>query len=140
MISSTTPLAVGPLGFELGQKDDAGGKLARRRKFSVKLLASNAREEFVRQRRENAGPVAGVRLAAAGAAMIHVAEHFLGVDQNLVAALAFDVGNKAHAARVVFEGRIVKTLRGGSEVNRSSMFKFSAMTNFPELSRDGDLR
>ena len=67
-------------------------------------------EKLVRQRGEDAGAVARVRLAAAGAAVVHVAQHFLGVDQNLVAALALDVRNKAHAARIVLERRVVQPL------------------------------
>ena len=51
-------------------------------------------------------PVFG--FAAAGAAVVHVAEHFLGVDQNLVASLALDVRNEAHAARVVLVRGIVE--------------------------------
>ena len=51
-------------------------------------------------------PVFG--LAAAGAAVVHVAQHFLGVEQNLVAPLALDVRDKADAARIVLERGIVE--------------------------------
>ncbi len=70
----------------------------------------DALQKLVRQGGEDAGAVARVRLAAAGAAVVHVAEHFLGVDQNLMAPLALDVRNKAHAARIVLERRVVQPL------------------------------
>ena len=103
-------LALGPFGGIGRQKDDAGSKFARRGQVGVQLLLDHAGEEFVRQRGEDARAVAGVRFAAAGAAVVHVAEHFLGVDQDLMAPLAFDVRDKAHAARIVFVRGIVEPL------------------------------
>ena len=77
---------------------------------ALELLSHDALQELMRQGGEDAGAVARVRLAAAGAAVVHVAEHFLGIDQNLVAALALDVRNKPHAARIVLERRVVQPL------------------------------
>ena len=79
------------------------------RKRGVQLLARDALEEAVRQRGEDAGAVAGVHFRAARAAMIDVAEHGRGVDQDLVAALALDVRDEADAAGVVLEGGVVET-------------------------------
>jgi hypothetical protein len=42
--------------------------------------------------------------------MVHAAEHFLRIDQNLMASLAFDVRNKAHATRIVLVRRVVESL------------------------------
>ena len=110
MNSSTTCLAACSLGRIRRQKHDAGGELARLRQLGAELLLHHAAQELVRQGREDAGAVARVRLAAAGAAVVHVAQHFLGIDQNLVAALAFDVGDEADAARIVLVRRVVQAL------------------------------
>jgi hypothetical protein len=42
--------------------------------------------------------------------MIHVSQHFFGVDQNLMAPLPFDVRNKTYAARIMFVRRVVQAL------------------------------
>ncbi|MGB6195627.1 MAG: hypothetical protein WBF49_04715, partial [Methyloceanibacter sp.] len=49
--------------------------------------------------------------ATAGAAMVHVAQNFFGINENLMAAFAFDMGNKADAARIVLVLGIVESLR-----------------------------
>ncbi len=91
-----------------------GGSSAPSSCFTTRL------QKLVRQRGEDAGAVARVRLAAAGAAVVHVAEHFLGIDENLVAALALDVRNEAHAARIVLERRVVQALLRRRAERRSS--------------------
>jgi hypothetical protein len=45
--------------------------------------------------------------------MVHVAEYFFGIDQNLVTPPALDVSHKSHAARIVFERRIIQPLLRG---------------------------
>ena len=62
----------------------------------------------MRQRREYSGPVAGISLGAPGAPMIHAAGDQIGIRDNLMTALAFDVRNKANAARILFVLRAVQ--------------------------------
>jgi hypothetical protein len=52
----------------------------------------------VRQRGQHAGAVARVRLAAAGAAVVHVLQHDLGIADDLMTPLALDVGHEPDAA------------------------------------------
>jgi hypothetical protein len=85
------------------QEHDAGRKLAGRRQRSAERLLRDLSEKLVRQRREHAGAVARVGLGTARAAMIHAAQEVIGVLDDLVAALAFDVRNEADAAAVVLE-------------------------------------
>ena len=59
---------------------------------------------------EDARAVAGVDFATARAAVIHVAEDFLGINENLMAAFAFHVRDKADAARIVLVARIIEAL------------------------------
>ncbi len=65
----------------------------------------------MRQGGQHAGAVAGVRLAPAGAAVIHAAQQLRRVHHNLVTAHALDVRDEPHAARVLFELRVVQALR-----------------------------
>jgi hypothetical protein len=75
-------------------------------------LFDDALQKLVRQGGENAGAVACVRFAPASATVIHVAEHFFGIDQNLVAAFPFDVRNETDTARIMFERGVIKALLG----------------------------
>ena len=59
---------------------------------------------------EDARAVAGVRLAAARAAMIEIHQNLQGVAHELMRLLALHVDDKAQAAGVVLELRIVKPL------------------------------
>jgi hypothetical protein len=61
----------------------------------------------VRQSGQDAGPVSRIRVTPAGSAVIHVPQHFIRVQNNLMAALALDVGHESDAATVPFLGRIV---------------------------------
>ena len=76
-------------------------------------LGALAREELVRDLDQHAGAVAGFRIAAAGAAVGQVDEDLNALDDDVVRFLAFDVGNEADTAGVVFLARIVQPLRGG---------------------------
>ena len=51
---------------------------------------------------EDSGAIAGVGFAAAGAAVVHVFEHGEGVVDDGMGGPAFDVGDEADAAGVVF--------------------------------------
>ena len=74
MISSTTCLHFARSAASRRQKHDAGRELARRRQLGLQLLPHDALQKLVRQRGEDAGAVARVRLAAARAAVVHVVE------------------------------------------------------------------
>src|SRR5690606_19243520 len=91
--------------------------------------ASNLREELVRQRREDAGAVAGVRLRAARAAMIHAAEQVIRIADDLMAADAFDVRDEADAAAVVLHVRAVESV-GARPSNRRARANHSAVVLF----------
>lgn len=72
---------------------------------------------------QNAGPVAGIRFAPARSAVVHVAEHLLRVDQDIVAPHAPDMGDKTDSARIMFVGRIVQTVllwQGGMSYHDAS--------------------
>ena len=59
-------------------------------------------EETVRDLEQHAGAIAGVALQAGAAAMLKVHEHGKRIVEHGMAALAFQVGQRADAARVVF--------------------------------------
>jgi hypothetical protein len=65
----------------------------------------------VRQGGQDAGTVAGILFGTARTPVIHATKQVVGILDNLVTALALDVGNKANAAAVVFLPRIVEALR-----------------------------
>ena len=99
-------------GGVLRQEDDADAVLARLRQMQVErreLLD----EEAVRHLHEDARAIASVFLAATGAAMLHVAEDIQGLAHDVMRLAALQVHEKADAARIVFIGRIIQTLRSG---------------------------
>ena len=67
-------------------------------------------EKLVRRLHEDARAVAGVGLAAARAAMVEVQQHLQRLLDNGVRLFALHVDDKADAAGVVLELRIVKPL------------------------------
>ena len=69
-------------------------------------------EKSVRHLHQNAGAVAGVFLAAASAAMIEILQDHERLLDDLVRLFALDIDDKADAAGIVFETRIVKPLFG----------------------------
>ena len=73
--------------------------------FGARLL-----EELVRDLHQNPGAIARVRLAAARAAVAQIHEDRERLADDLVRFPALDVDDKADAAGVVFETRIVQAL------------------------------
>ena len=67
-------------------------------------------EETVRHLHENAGAVAGIGLAAAGAAMVEIDQNCQRLADDLVGLFPLDIGNKADATGVMLELWIVETL------------------------------
>ena len=74
-------------------------------------LGAFAGEELVRDLDQDAGAVAGFRIAAAGAAVGQVDQNLNALDDDVVRFLALDVGDEADAAGIVFVARVVEALR-----------------------------
>src|SRR5262249_33650520 len=92
------------------QEGHADGILTRLRQSDAQQPAFT-RKEFVRNLYEHAGAVAGFRITAAGAAMGEVDKDLNSLLDDLMGLLAANAGDEAHAASIVLEARIVKTLR-----------------------------
>ena len=75
-------------------------------------------EEGVRHLDQHAGAVAGVDLAAAGAAMIEVHEHLDALLEDAMRLAALDVDDEADAAGVVLERGSYRPCFGGRPVQR----------------------
>ena len=93
------------------QKHQAAGVLAGTRQRDAPLFA-DVREKVVRHLQQHAGPIPGVGFAAAGTAVIEVAEHPEALLQNLMGFAALHIHDEADAAGVMFEPRVIKTLLG----------------------------
>ena len=76
-------------------------------------LGALAREELVRDLNQDAGAIAGFRIAAAGAAVRQVDQNLDALDDDVVRLLALDVGDEADAAGIVLLARVVQALRWG---------------------------
>ena len=74
-------------------------------------LGALAGEELVWNLDQDAGAVAGLRVAAAGAAVGQVDKNLDSLADNVVALMAADAGDEPDAARVVLVRGIVETLR-----------------------------
>ena len=78
---------------------------------SVKAQArAFALEKGVRNLDQNAGAVAGLRIAAAGAAVRQVDQDLNALQDDVVRLAALDIGDKADAAGVVLVLRAVEAL------------------------------
>src|SRR5262249_34575755 len=75
---------------------------------------------------QNAGAVAGARVGADGAAMFEVQQNGERVRNDRVRPASFDVGNETNTARVLIEGRVIKTLRGRNAGADIASFHHSA--------------
>ena len=79
-------------------------------KLRCAASASLGLQELVRHLHQDAGAVAGQRIAAARAAMRQVLQNLQALLHDVVRLDAFDVGDEADAAGVVLEPRIVQSL------------------------------
>ena len=104
--------APGALGAVAGQEDQAGPVVTRCGQREAEPAAL-ALEELVRHLDEDAGSVARVHLAAAGAAVQEVLQHGEGLAHDRVGLSALDVHHEADPAGVVLVRRIVQALRRG---------------------------
>jgi hypothetical protein len=93
---------------EKGHPHAVGARLGQ----SKPELAAFPHEEFVRDLNQNAGTVAGFRIATTRAPMRQVDQYFNSLADNLMAFFAANAGYKANAARVMLVRRVVETLRG----------------------------
>ena len=88
------------------------------------MLRGLAGKKSVRDFHQNARAIAGARIGADRAAMLKIAQDVQSVGNDLVRTLAFDVGNKADAAKILFERGIVKTLGGAPIVLARNFERF----------------
>ena len=74
------------------------------------MLLAHSRKQRVGNLDQDAGAVAHQRVRAHRAAMVEIDEKLQALADDAVGFLAFDVGDKAHAAGIMFVPGIVKTL------------------------------
>src|SRR5690606_13480020 len=91
------------------QKDDAAAVSARRGQLEAELLRDRG-QELVRHLQEHASAVAGVRLGAAGPAVIEIRQDLEPLLQDLVRFSAFRIDDEADAAGVMFICWVVQPL------------------------------
>ena len=72
------------------------------------VLPRHARHELVRHAEQAAGAVAGARVLAARAAVLHALDHLARVGHDRALLLALDVDRRPHPAVVVLELRVVQ--------------------------------
>ena len=93
-----------------GQEDHSHAVLARRRQGNAQFGAF-AVEKGVRNLNQDAGAVAGLRVAATRAAMHQILQNLDALGHNVVGLLALDIGYKANAAAVMLLLGAIETLR-----------------------------
>jgi len=96
--------------FLLRQEYNSRAEFPGRWQVGTKFFLGNFRQELVRQCSEHTGSVARIRLATARAAMIHRAQDFIRVQNDLVAAFTLDVGDETHTATIFLIRRVVQAL------------------------------
>ena len=97
----------------VARQEDACRRHSRPARGSSKPVRPLGGEKLVRHLRQNAGAVAGQRIAAAGPAMRQIDQDFQARAQRSVALFAADVDDEADAAGIVLVGRIVQALLVG---------------------------
>ena len=106
-------------GFVLGQKGRAHAVAARLGQADAEGGAL-FEQKPVRNLNEQAGPVAGVGVAAAGPAVLHVFEHGQRVGHGLVGFAAVEVGDEAGPAGIVLKFGAVEALGGVGGLHRNT--------------------
>jgi hypothetical protein len=91
-------------------EDVAGCVVTRLRQVDARVLLRHLLEERMRHLQQDAGAVAGVDLAAAGAAMVEVLQDLDALLDDGVRFLALDVHDEADAAGVMLELRVIEAL------------------------------
>jgi hypothetical protein len=105
-------------------EDVAGRVVTGLRQVDARVLLRHLLEEGVRHLHEDAGAVAGVDLAAAGAAMVEVLEDLDALLDDGVRFLALDVHDEADAAGVMLELRVIEALLWRRAQSNGSHFQF----------------
>ena len=98
-----------------GKERHAHTVLAARRQREAQLAAF-PHEELVRNLDQDAGAVAGFRIAAACSAVRQVDQKLYALDDDLVGLLTLDIGDEADATRIAFVGGVIETLRRGQAI------------------------
>ena len=94
------------------EKGHAHAVFALRRQREAELAAL-PREKVVRDLDDDAGAVAGLRVASAGAAVREIHQYLNSLQDDVVGTLAADAGHEADPAGIVLVARVVKTLGCG---------------------------
>src|SRR5207245_4156013 len=106
------------------QEHEPAAVLPRRRQGDPQAIAL-APQELVRHLEQDAGAIAGIRLAAARAPVQEVDENLERLAHNRVRPPALDVDHEADAAGVVLAARVVQPLGGRRTENGGSVLNFS---------------
>ncbi len=93
-------LAFLPLRVDRGEKDDPRGESAGLGKLDSQIILCDPGQKAVRQRREDAGAIAGIRFGSTGASVVHAAQEMFGVTDDLVAGLALHMGDESNTTTV----------------------------------------
>src|SRR5204863_5044470 len=101
--------ALGAMGAVLWQEHHSDAVFAWWWQSDAGLLCDQF-QEGVRGLNEDAGPIAGIGLATAGAAMVQIRENLQSLLDDRVRLRPFDVDNKTDAARFVLELRVIEAL------------------------------
>jgi hypothetical protein len=91
------------------QEHHANAVFAGRRQ-SESETGTFAREELVRNLDQYPGAIAGLGIAAAGAAVGQVDQYLNAFEDDVMRLVTFDAGYKPHPARIVLISRIIQTL------------------------------
>ena len=117
-------LELAPLARAAGQKQQTAAVFAGCRQRNA-LGLGGLQQEAVGHLQQHTGAVARVHLAAAGTAVIQVAQHLDGLCQDGVGFAPLDVHDEAHPAGVVLVGRVIEPLPGRGQV-RGLLFRGQA--------------
>jgi hypothetical protein len=105
--------ALGTFGLDLGEEHQPRAEASLGGQLHAHLLAGDLFEKAPRQAGEDAAAIAGVGLAAARTAMVHIFEHLNGIEHNLMARHALHISHKTNAAAILLISGIVQTLLFG---------------------------
>ena len=99
----------------LGKKNQTGTILAERGQMEAEL-GRFLLNKSVGHLKEDARAVTGIGLATTSAAVLQVKQDLQGVLDDFVGLAILQIGDKTHAAGVMFVRRIIKSLRAGFDV------------------------
>ncbi len=106
-------LDLAALGRVFREEDEAGAVVAGGGERDAGFLGDLG-AEGVRDLDEDAGAVAGIGLAAGGAAVVEIFEDLDALAHEVVRGTTMEIGDEADAASVVLEPRVVEALFGGA--------------------------